>query len=71
MRLPGATKVEIERAKGDVCSMADDSVALEEPMELQIECSLENHRARKSIAVTMRPPEMTKNWQPDFSGLKE
>lgn len=52
----GATEVEIERVKGSVFSMADDSVAQEEPMELQIEYGPENHRARKSIAVTMRTP---------------
>ena len=52
----GATEVEIERVKGNVFSMADDSVAEEEPMELQIEYGPENRRARKSIAVTMRTP---------------
>jgi FdhD protein len=56
MQMLGAAEVEIERVKGNVFSMADDSVALEEPMELQIEYGAENHRARKSIAVTMRTP---------------
>lgn len=52
----GATVVEIERVKSDVFSMADDSVAIEEPMELQIEYGPKDHRTLKSIAVTMRTP---------------
>jgi FdhD protein len=52
----GAIEVEIERVMDNVLAMANDSVALEEPMELQIEYGPANHRVRKSIAVTMRTP---------------
>jgi FdhD protein len=52
----GATGVEIERVNGDAFSRVDDSVAVEEPLELQIEYGPENHRVRKSVAVTMRTP---------------
>lgn len=52
----GTYVVEMERVQGDVFSMADDSVVVEEPLEIQLEYGSPGQRILKSIAVTMRTP---------------
>lgn len=52
----GSYVVEMERVQGDVFSMADDAVVVEEPLEIQMEYGPPNQRILKSIAVTMRTP---------------
>lgn len=48
--------LEIERVKGSVFSMADDFVAVEEPLEIRLSYGAVDERRVKSIAVTMRTP---------------
>ena len=54
--MTGTAGVEIERVIGAVFSMTDDSVAVEEPMEIQIEYGPRKQRRLQSIAVIMRTP---------------
>jgi FdhD protein len=51
-----ALKIAIEKVAGKTLSPAQDSVAIEEPLEIQLGYGQSEARAMKSITVTMRTP---------------
>ena len=52
----GVKAVNVEKFQGAAHQTAPDVLAVEEPLEIQLEYGPEQHRLRKSLSITMRTP---------------
>lgn len=53
---PGVKSVQVEKFQGAAHRAAPDQLAVEEPLEIQLEYGPEQQRIRKSLSITMRTP---------------
>ena len=63
-------RVPVERVAGETLAQSSDDLSVEEPLEIRVETFQGGRRCRVSLAVTMRTPATTPNWQWDSCSRK-
>jgi FdhD protein len=64
-------QIEIVKVKDNISFHYTDDVSVEEPLEIRVSYYSADKKESKNISVTMRTPEMMKNWRLVFYLQKE
>ena len=62
----GENRVRVTRVTADTAATVEDSVTVEEPMEIRVVCGPADKRTMRSLSVTMRTPGQDKQLAAGF-----